>query len=403
MLTVLGFVLAAVFGWFGPGEVLLDRLGAPRRLGQTLTEPRLLLERNYLGWGLLAIAAEALQGLLPVGLFRLAWPESPWALTVLLPLLILAACRRRPQPLVALWGGWLLADPLVALLSLLLLAGSHLLLRQTRATTLAGLTLLPVLTALLHSSDGLRVAIAALVALVVAWLLPSPGAGAEPVAATPRGMLSLDGYLDPAQVGADWVRLGELRQQGLAVPETWLLLPGHDPELLLAHLTAQPWRLQLYLFSRRSGRTRSGAAVLADRPEDLASGVYGLLQRIQTALATDERWDYGLIAVQPAHPERFSGRAGWDADGPAWIEGLPGDRQRLETTSMPCDRYAWVDEHWLPQEGCRGELPRAVVERVADLLSAVQSNDGTPVRILWTDDGERVWLQGVFVNVKSTD
>jgi len=70
---------------------------------------------------------------------------------------------------------------------------------------------------------------------------------------------------------------------------------------------------------------------------------------------------------------------------------------------MPCDRYAWVDEHWLPQEGCRGELPRAVVERVADLLSAVRNSDGTPVRILWTDDGERVWLQGVFVNVKSTD
>ncbi len=402
MLAVLGYVLAAVCGWFGPGEVLLRRLGAPRRSGQTLMDPRRLLERNYLGWSLLAIALEALQGLLPVWLFRLTWPDSPWSLTVLLPLLGLASLRARPLPLFSLWAGWLLVDPLVVPLALLLLEGVYLLLRQARATTLAGLTLLPLLTALLHGSDGVRVAIAALVALVTAWLLPNDTADPPRF----RGVLSLDGYLDPTQVGEEWVRLGQLQQQGLAVPPTWLLLPGHDPELLLEALQEQPersWRLQGLVLNRSRRCTALVATAIAASAAALPARIYSLLNRIQAALAADAAGDYGLIALQPLLTERCSGWAAVDDRGERTLEGLPGDRQRLETTSLPCDRYRYEQDRWRPQPGCRGDLPRAVVERVGALLSAVSDNLEAPVRIAWSDDGERAWLQRVFVNVKSTD
>ncbi|MBD2021998.1 glycerol-3-phosphate acyltransferase, partial [Leptolyngbya sp. FACHB-36] len=393
--------------------------------------------------GIFAVLSEAAKGIAMVLLARTFFPIDPeWELIALLALVMGRYWFGRGAGTTNVVWGYAVHDPIAAALVLLIGGISFTVLRERRQGRFSILVLFPLITALRHPQQSALIAAAIMLAGVLGWIymkLPDDlDLDSQTVQTSSRSMFrffqgdrgvhTLDDRLDAGKVGQKAATLSQLKRLGYPVPPGWVLLPGDDPEPLVALLDPSP-ELPLVVRSSAIGEDSETASAAGQyetvlnvtRREELLPAIARCLESYDTSAAAQYRRDRGspeasmCVLIQPQIQGVFSGvafsRDPMARQGDAVvIEGLPGSAAQVVSGQVTPDSYrvfvresaigksddraAWLlaDDETLEVEGS-GDLPPRLVQQVAFLARQLeQYYHGMPQDVEWSFDGQTLWL-----------
>ncbi|MCF4966219.1 glycerol-3-phosphate acyltransferase [Nostoc sp. CMAA1605] len=380
--------------------------------------------------GVLAVASEAIKGMTAVYLTRAFFPEgSFWEILALIALVFGRYSMGRGAGTTNVVWGLLVHDPLLALFVSLLAIISFTLLQSRVLVKYGVLLLFPLFVAILHAEDFPKIIAAVALAALLGWIykkipddlkLPAQEVDAQSQAVFEylrgdRVILSLDDELDTGLVGQKAATLSQMKRWGYSVPKGWVLVPGDDPEKLLAFL--QP--------SDLSPLVVRSSAIGEDSEQASAAGQYATIihvtskAQLQRAIvevresynypaAVQYRRDRGLpdtamaVLIQQQVQSAYSGvafsRDPITQQGDAVIiEALPGSPTQVVSGKVTPEQYrAFVVEtdnlSSVQLEGT-GRVPQAIIKQVAYLARRIEKRYlGVPQDIEWSYDGQTLWL-----------
>ncbi|GAB4145135.1 MAG: glycerol-3-phosphate acyltransferase [Cyanobacteria bacterium J069] len=391
--------------------------------------------------GILAVLSEAAKGMAAVLLARQFFPAgSLWEGVALIALVMGRYWGGRGAGTTNVVWGFVLHDPVAAGLIALIGGIGFTVLRDRQLGKLGVLVLMPIIVALLHPYDGKRVAVTALLSLLLAWIyqkIPDDldlsaddaqeeskrvfqffrGNSRDPL--RNRALRSLDQSLSAAKVGSKAATLATLKRLGYAVPEGWVLPPGDDPAPLLESLSPSAEH-PVVVRSSAIGEDSDTASAAGQYESflDITSlpaleqailrcqGSYNLPRAVQYRQRQGSAEAGMAVLVQRQIAGAFSGvafsrdpiRQQGDA---VVIEALPGRADQVVSGRVTPESYrVWLPERLddstdvaeLPVEGT-GDVPLAVVRRVALLARQLESQfHGVPQDVEWSADGQQVWI-----------
>ncbi|WOB44743.1 pyruvate phosphate dikinase PEP/pyruvate-binding protein [Thermoleptolyngbya oregonensis NK1-22] len=384
--------------------------------------------------GILAVLSEAAKGIAAVLLARQFFPAgSLWEVVALMALVMGRYWGGRGAGTTNVVWGFLLHDPVAAGLVALIGGIGFTVLRDRTLGKLSVLVLLPILVALLHPYSGKRVAVTALLSLLLAWIyqkipddldLSAEEAQEESKRVFQffrgdRALLSLDQALSPEKVGSKAATLAILKRLGYAVPDGWVLPPGDDPAPLLTALSPSA-DAPLVVRSSAIGEDSDTASAAGQYESflDITSppaleqailrcqGSYNLPRAVQYRQRQGSAEGGMAVLVQRQVAGAFSGvafsRDPIQRQGEAVvIEALPGRADQVVSGRVTPESYrVWLPE--LPEdtpdpeaflvEGT-GDVPLAVIRRVALLTRQIEAQfHGVPQDVEWSYDGQQVWI-----------
>ncbi|MDG2617307.1 glycerol-3-phosphate acyltransferase [Thermoleptolyngbya sichuanensis XZ-Cy5] len=384
--------------------------------------------------GILAVLSEAAKGIAAVLLARQFFPaESLWEVVALMALVMGRYWGGRGAGTTNVVWGFLLHDPVAAGLVALIGGIGFTVLRDRTLGKLSVLVLMPILVALLHPYSGKRVAITALLSLLLAWIyqkipddldLSAEEAQEESKRVFQffrgdRALLSLDQALSPAKVGSKAATLATLKRLGYAVPDGWVLPPGDDPAPLLTALSPSA-DAPLVVRSSAIGEDSDTASAAGQYESFLeitsppaleqailrCQGSYNLPRAVQYRQRQGSAEGGMAVLVQRQVAGAFSGvafsRDPIQRQGEAVvIEALPGRADQVVSGRVTPESYrVWLpespkdtpDPEAFPIEGT-GDVPLAVIRRVALLTRQIEAQfHGVPQDVEWSYDGQQVWI-----------
>ncbi len=391
--------------------------------------------------GLLAVASEAAKGIGVVLLARYLFPHSAlWEQGALMALVLGRFTLGKGAGTTNLVWGYLAHDPNVTLVVMLMGTGSILLVREKRLGKWLVLGLLPLITAFLYPSDGMRTGMAMLISLMLGGIysqipddLDLKAEEAQPESRPVfqffqgRGSLfTLDQPLEPQQVGHKAATLAQLRRSGYPVPKGWVIRAGDDTEPLVQ--LVQPSALNPVVVRSSAlgedglGRSAAGqylSLLNIKSPDQLHQAINRCLQSYDREAARQYRQDSpetgpdGMaVLVQPQVTGQYSGVA-FSRDPLAQqgeaviIEAMAGAATQVVSGRYTPEQYRVYlpprvlqgEESWqLPQdlalevEG-QGSVPPRILERVAYLVRHLENRyHGIPQDMEWSYDGKTLWL-----------
>ncbi|NEZ63430.1 pyruvate phosphate dikinase PEP/pyruvate-binding protein [Leptolyngbyaceae cyanobacterium CCMR0082] len=321
--------------------------------------------------GLGAVALEAFKGIGAVLLAQHFFPRDPiWPVVALMALVMGRYWLSRGAGVTNVSWGFLVYDPLVAILGWLLSLVAFTVLRERKQGRMFALVLLPVLTGLVHG-NGMRVAAVACLMGLIGWIyqklpddleLPTQGTRTESrrLFRFFRGesaLQALDQVLDSTKVGNKAATLSQLKAWGYPVPMGYILQAGDDPSALLGLCQPSPQQ-PLVVRSSAVGEDGLGASSAGQYVSvtDVVSqaGLEGAIatcfQAYNRPSAVKYRQDLGLseasmnVLVQQQIQGVISGvafsrdpiaRCGHDVV----IEALPGPASRVVSGQITPQRY----------------------------------------------------------------
>jgi pyruvate,water dikinase len=200
--------------------------------------------------GMLALLSEAFKGIVAVLLARACFPDaSAWEIMALITLTVGKYWFAKSTATINVIWGFAIHDPLATAFILLLATVSFTIIRSRQFAKIGVLAVFPVIVAILHIDDGLRIFAAIALAVILAWIdqqhpndeeiFSQEILGDSPVAASffrGQDLLSLDDDLEAVFVGDKAAKLSEIKRWGYPVPKGWLLLPYDDPQRLIDFL-----------------------------------------------------------------------------------------------------------------------------------------------------------------------
>ena len=436
--VLLIFGICPLLGWL-PLIAWVNYALTGRRLRQVGTGNVSVSAAFYHGGkvvGILSVLSEALKGIAAVSLARCFFPSgSAWEIIALAALVVGRYWFGGGAGTTNVVWGYGLHDPIAAGLVFLIGGIGFTLLRERRLGRYGILVLFPLISALRHPENGELIGATIVLAVLLGWIymkIPddldlTPGTAqtdSQPMFRFFRGdraLRSLTDDLDAAQVGAKAATLAHLKRQGYPVPMGWALLPGDDPEPLLALVNPSP----------QSPLAVRSSAVGEDSETASAAGQYetvlsitsraALLPAIARCFASYDqpgaaqyRRDRDLpeaamaVLVQQQVAGVFSGVAfsrdpvTRQGDAVA-IEALPGSAAQVVSGQATPEAYqVWVPgvsaEWMLPEtltlavEGS-GDVPSRLIQQVAYLARHLENHyHGIPQDIEWSYDGQTLWL-----------
>lgn len=380
--------------------------------------------------GVLAVLSEALKGIGAVFLARVFFPEgSVWEILALITLVFGRYAMGRGAGTTNVVWGFLVHDPLLSIF-VGLLAMITFTLSQSRTLVKYGvLFVFPLFTLILHAEDFPKILAAIALAGLLGWIytkipddldlapteVDNQSQAVFEYLRGDRVILSLDDELDTALVGQKAATLSQIKRWGYSVPKGWVLVPGDDPEKLLAFL--QP--------SELSPLVVRSSAIGEDSEQASAAGQYATIIRVtsreqlQQAIAqvrdsyhypaaVQYRRDRGLpdaamaVLIQQQVQSAYSGvafsRDPITQQGDAVIiEALPGSPTQVVSGKVTPEQYrAFVVEadnlSSVQLEGT-GRVPQAIIKQVAYLARRIEKRYlGVPQDIEWSYDGQTLWL-----------
>ncbi len=394
--------------------------------------------------GIFSVTAEALKGIGSVLLARYFFGSDPiWPVLSLIALVMGRYWGSQGAGTTNVAWGFFVYDPLVAGLTFIISFIGFTLLRMRQQGKLFVLVLMPVLTALAHPTDGMRVLTVACLSGLVGWIyqkipddLDLPATAGESrqmfrFFQGDRALPSLSTVLDAAKVGAKAATLSQLQAWGYPVPPGYVLPAGDDPAALIATVfpgIANPSDNKTH-DQRVVARS---SAVGEDGLTSSAAGQYVSVTDITSPLALERAITVCLnaynapsalryrqarslpegsmnVLVQPHISGVFSGVA-FSRDPIAHVgdavivEALPGEASQVVSGKVTPERYQVIvadcpSESWqlpsdvdLPITG-KGQTPPDLIERIAYLTRHIEQRfHGIPQDIEWTFDGEQIWV-----------
>lgn len=205
--------------------------------------------------GVLCVTAEACKGVFSVLLARYFFgDDSVWPILSLMFLVMGRYWGSQGAGTTNVAWGFFAYDPIVAGLTFLISFVGFTLLRMRNQGKLFVLVLMPVLTALRHPTDGMRIAIVACLSGLVAWIYSKIPDDLELSAASSTGesrrmfrffqgdraLYSLTQPLDADKVGPKAATLSHLHALGYPVPPGYVLPAGDDPTALIKAVFPNP-------------------------------------------------------------------------------------------------------------------------------------------------------------------
>jgi pyruvate,water dikinase len=389
--------------------------------------------------GGLAVLSEALKGVLAVLLARYYFPQEPaWEIVALIMLVIGRYWFGNGAGATNVTWGYLVHAPLSAVLVFLIGGISFTLLRERRLGRIAVLVLFPLITALRYPQKTDLIGATILLAALLGWIytkipddLEQPSASAQKDTQRiyrffqgNRSVLTLNQILKAQLVGEKAAKLSELRQLGYPVPMGWVLVPGDDPEPLLAELDPSP-KQPLIVRSSAIGEDSMTASAAGQyesvanvtRKQELPIAIARCFGSYQRPAAVTYRQEKGLsdgamsVLIQPQIRGVFSGVA-FSRDpiqrqgNSVSIEALSGNASRVVSGTTTPERYEVLVEDqvinpvsWqLPETQTlsvqgTGEVPERLIQQVAYLARHIEQHyQGVPQDIEWSYDGKSLWL-----------
>lgn len=390
--------------------------------------------------GILAVLSEAAKGMAVVWLARQFFPGDPeWELIALLALVMGRYWMGQGAGTTNVVWGFLVHDPIAWGCIVLMGSVSFTLFRQREQGRTLVLILMPLVTLLLHASDGPRIGATIALSLLLYWIyrkmpddldLPVGDSHQESEKLFrffrgDRAIVSLDQTLDPSDVGAKAAHLSQLKRWGYPVPPGWVLPPGDDPAPLIGFLEASPQH-PLVVRSSAIGEDSEIASAAGQyatvtgvtSKAELQGAIAACLASYDRASAAQYRRDRHLredamaVLIQPQIRGVFSGVAfsrdplerqgDWVA-----IEALPGECSRVVSgrytperyrVEISADRVEPQASPYLPSDlnlevVGSGNIPAIVLEQVAYLARHLENRyHGIPQDVEWTYDGDRLWI-----------
>lgn len=396
--------------------------------------------------GILAVLLEATKGIAVVLLARQFFPAEPvWEVIALIGLVMGRYWFARGAGTTNVVWGFVVHDPITALLTLLISGLGFTLFRQRRQGRSLVLVLLPLITALRYPQDAARVGAVACLSGLIAWIYHKlPDDLDLPVAAGrlesrsmfrffrgDRSLVCLDRPLDPARYGAKAATLGQLRAWGYTVPPGYVIEAGDDLAPLLAITDPSPQR-PVVVRSSAPGEDgdRLSAAGVYQSFLDITDGdrlTQAILQCFASYTqpqALQYRQDHDLgegamaVIVQQQVRGQFSGVAFSRDPVARWgdgvlIEALAGGADRVVSGQVTPEQYRVLVQaddlptsaelstggDWrlpaalsLTVEG-QGTVPSSLLQQVAYLARHLEVRyQGIPQDLEWSFDGETLWL-----------
>ncbi len=336
--------------------------------------------------GIGAVFLEAFKGIGAVLLARYFFPGDPiWPVVALIALVMGRYWLSQGAGVTNVSWGFLVYDPLVAVLGWLLSLVAFTVLRERKQGRMFALVLLPVLTGMVHN-DGLRLGAVACLMALIGWIyqklpddleLPDQGTRTESrrLFRFFRGesaLQALDHVLDATVVGNKAATLSQLKAWGYPVPMGYILRAGDDPAALLDLCQPTPQQ-PLVVRSSAVGEDGLGASSAGQyvsvtdvvSEQGLNGAIATCFQAYNRPSAAQYRQDLGLpeapmnVLVQQQISGVISGVA-FSRDPIARcghnvvIEALPGPAsqvvsgqitpQRYQVTITPEDLQS--DDHW---------------------------------------------------------
>lgn len=392
--------------------------------------------------GILAVVSEALKGIAAVLLARLFFPAgSAWEIGALMALVMGRYWVAKGAGTTNVVWGFVVHDPAIAGLVLLISGISFTILRDRRSGKYGVLIWLTFITALLRPDNSALIVMTASLAFLMGWIytkvpddldLSTQSAKRSSRAVFQffqgdRALRSLNDSLEVARFGQKAATLAHLKRQGYPVPMGWMVLPGDDPIPLL-EVVSPSLPAPVVVRSSAVGEdseTASAAGqytsvVNVTHRAALLAAITHCFESYDRPSAVQYRRDRNLpdaamaVIVQEQVGGVFSGVA-FSRDPLARqgnqvvIEALPGAASQVvsgritpETYQVSVDdsllpsgaRSTWQlpAELTLPVEGT-GDLPPRLIQQVAYLARHLEVYyHGIPQDIEWSFDGDRLWL-----------
>ncbi|MEL6354763.1 MAG: glycerol-3-phosphate acyltransferase, partial [Cyanobacteria bacterium J06627_28] len=399
--------------------------------------------------GVLAVAVEAFKGIFSILLARYFFgDDSVWPILSLMFIVMGRYWGSQGAGTTNVAWGFFVYDPVVAGLVFLFSFIGFTLLRLKNQGRLFVLVLMPLLTALRHPADGMRVVIVACLSGLVAWIyqkipddleLPEMESSSQSrrmfrFFQGDRALPSLDQPLSASKVGPKAATLSRLKAWGYPVPPGYVLPAGDDPAALIAavfphaDIRAQRDVVQGITVVARSsavGEDTLSASAAGQyvsvteitSPEALEQAISVCLNAYNASSAIRYREDHGIpegamnVLVQPHIFGQFSGVVFSrdpvsQAGNSVLVEVLPGDASNVVSGQITPERYQVVvdelpaeagwelppDRSPLPISGV-GQAPKELIQQVAYLARHIENRfHGIPQDIEWTFDGEQLWV-----------
>ena len=348
--------------------------------------------------GVLAVCAEAFKGIFSILLARYFFgDDAVWPIISLMFVVMGRYWGTQGAGTTNVAWGFFAYDPVVAGLTFLISFVSFTLLRMRDQGKLFVLVLMPVLTALRHPTDGMRILIVACLSGLVAWIYNKIPDDLDLTAADSAGesrrmfrffqgdraLPTLSQPLEASKVGPKAATLSHLHALGYPVPPGYVLPAGDDPTALIKavfpnpNLTVASSTTASLMPSRQSMSSQDGSqgitvvarssATGEDSLNASAAGQYVSVTEITSPQALERaitlclnaynassairyRQDRNLpeghmnVLVQPHIFGTFSGVA-FSRDpvthiGDAVVvEALPGDASRVVSGQITPERY----------------------------------------------------------------
>ena len=402
--------------------------------------------------GIFAVMAEAFKGISAVLLARYFFgSDAIWPVLSLIFLVMGRYWGSQGAGTTNVAWGFFAYDPVVAGLTFLISFIGFTVLRMREQGRIFVLVLMPLLTALIHPTDGARVLVVACLSGLVFWIyqkipddleLPAMKSAGESrrmfrFFQGDRALKSLFTVLDPSEVGAKAATLSQLKAWGYPVAPGYVLPAGDDPTGLIEAVSPSPTEPVVVRSSAvgEDSLTASAAGQYVsvtevDSPAALDRAITVCLNAYNAPSAVRYREHQGLpdgkmtVLVQPHIFGTFSGVA-FSRDPIAHmgstvvVEALPGAASQVVSGKITPERYQVnIDEStfelfdsstpWkLP---ARVELevqpakeqpvahqtykaPPELISQIAYLTRHIERQfHGIPQDVEWTFDGEQIWV-----------
>lgn len=416
------------------GLPLIDwiaRVFAGKRLSQVGTgnvSVSAAFRQAGVGVGILAALSEAGKGIAAVLLARVLFPDAPgWELIALIALVLGRYGFTGGSGTTNATWGLAVHDPVTTGLAAVLAGLGFGIVRDRRIGRTIPLVLFPIILAVRHPGQWLRIGSAIALGSLLAWLyerVPDDLAPAE-------NLLTLDRPLDPSQVGQKAATLSELKRAGYPVAVGWVLPKGEDSAPILEILQPSPDD-PLIVRSSAVGEDIAAASAAGQyetvanvtNTDELADAIAQCIESYDRPEAVQYRLERGIesqamsVLIQQQIKGKFSGVAfsrdpvTQQADA-VLVEGLPGGAAQVVSGEATPEDYrvviresdlAAIAQHppeplWQLPENIelelvgQGELPTRLVQQVAFLARQIERHyHGIPQDIEWTYDGEKLWL-----------
>lgn len=394
--------------------------------------------------GILAVLSEALKGIAAVLLARTFFPhDSAWEIIALIALVMGRYWFGRGAGTTNVVWGYVVHDPITAGLVFLISGIGFTIFRERKQGRISVLVLFPFITILRHTQAHELILATIVLAVLLGWiytkipddldLAPETAqSGSQPMFKFFRGdraVRSLDQPLDSNQVGQKAATLSQLKRLGYPVPMGWVLVPGDDPDPLMALLQPSP-KNPLIVRSSAVGEDSEVASAAGQYEsitsitsrEQLQPAITRCFASYDQPAAVQYRRDRNLpdavmaVLIQQQVRGVFSGvafsRDPIERQGEAVvIEGLPGDASRVVSGQVTPDSYrvlvrdadlasarlesvSWqMPDHLTLEVDGSGDLPPHLIQQVAFLARHLEAQyHGVPQDIEWSYDGKQLWL-----------